>query len=48
VIDIVEIYKGSVNSSQVHVGELFKPAIRRNAAALIVVHNHRAQRSMIL
>lgn len=40
VIDIVEIYKGSVNSSQVHVGELFKPAIRRNAAALIVVHNH--------
>jgi DNA repair protein RadC len=40
VIDIVEIYRGSVNSSQVHVGELFKPAIRRNAAALIVVHNH--------
>jgi DNA repair protein RadC len=40
VLDIVEIYKGSVNSSQVHVGELFKPAIRRNAAALIVVHNH--------
>lgn len=40
VIDIVEVYKGSVNSSQVHVGELFKPAIRRNAAALIVVHNH--------
>jgi DNA repair protein RadC len=40
VIDIVEVYKGSVNSSQVHVGELFKPAIRRNASALIVVHNH--------
>jgi len=40
VLDIVEVYKGSVNSSQVHVGELFKPAIRRNAAALIVVHNH--------
>ena len=40
VLDIVEIYKGSVNSSQVHVGELFKPAIRRNASALIVVHNH--------
>jgi DNA repair protein RadC len=40
VIDIVEVYKGSINSSQVHVGELFKPAIRRNAAALIVVHNH--------
>jgi len=40
VLDIVEVYKGSVNSSQVHVGELFKPAIRRNAAAMIVVHNH--------
>jgi DNA repair protein RadC len=40
VLDIVEVYKGSVNSSQVHIGELFKPAIRRNAAALIVVHNH--------
>jgi DNA repair protein RadC len=40
VLDIVEVYKGSVNSSQVHVGELFKPAIRRNATALIVVHNH--------
>jgi DNA repair protein RadC len=40
VLDIVEVYKGSVNSSQVHVGELFKAAIRRNAAALIVVHNH--------
>ena len=40
VIDIVAVYKGSLNSSQVRVGELFKAAIRRNAAALIVVHNH--------
>jgi DNA repair protein RadC len=40
VLDIVEVYKGTVNSSQVHVGELFKPAIRRNAAAIIVTHNH--------
>jgi DNA repair protein RadC len=40
VLDIVEIYKGSVNSSQVQIGELFKPAVRRNAPALIVVHNH--------
>jgi DNA repair protein RadC len=40
VLEVVEIYQGSVNSSQVHVGELFKAAIRRNAAALIVVHNH--------
>jgi DNA repair protein RadC len=40
VLDIVEVYKGSVNSSQVHVGELFKPAVRRNATAIIVAHNH--------
>jgi len=40
VLETVEIYKGSVNSSQVHVGELFKPAIRQNASAIIVVHNH--------
>jgi DNA repair protein RadC len=40
VLGIVEIYKGSVNSSQIHVGEIFKNAIRRNAPAVIVVHNH--------
>ncbi|MBN1146952.1 MAG: DNA repair protein RadC [Anaerolineales bacterium] len=39
-IDIDRIYRGSLNSSQVRVGELFKTAIRRNAAAIIVVHNH--------
>ena len=38
--DIVTIYQGSLNSSQVRVGELFKPAIRRSAAAIIVIHNH--------
>jgi DNA repair protein RadC len=40
VLDITEVYQGSVNSSQVHVGELFRAAIRRNASAIIVVHNH--------
>jgi len=34
------LYRGSLNSSQVRVGELFKAAIRRNSAAIIVVHNH--------
>ncbi|MDP1548379.1 MAG: DNA repair protein RadC [Anaerolineales bacterium] len=38
--EIVEVYKGSVNSSQVRVGELFKDAIRANASAIIVAHNH--------
>jgi DNA repair protein RadC len=40
VMEIVEVYKGSVNSSQVRVGELFKEGIRKNSSALIVVHNH--------
>ena len=40
VIDIVEIYHGSVNSSQVRVAELFKPAIQRIAASIIALHNH--------
>ena len=39
-MDIVEVYKGSVNSSQVHVGEIFKAAVRRNAPSIIVAHNH--------
>lgn len=38
--DIVEVYKGSVNSSQVRIGELFKEAVRKNASAVIVIHNH--------
>ena len=40
VIEIVEVYKGSVNSSQVRVGEVFQAAIAQKAAAIIVVHNH--------
>ena len=38
--DVITIYRGSVNSSQVRIGEVFKSAIRRNAVNLIVVHNH--------
>ncbi|HSR19494.1 MAG TPA: DNA repair protein RadC [Anaerolineales bacterium] len=40
VLDIKEIYRGSVNTAQVRAAEVFKPAVRRNATALIVVHNH--------
>jgi DNA repair protein RadC len=40
VLDISSVYRGSLNSSQIRVGELFKTAVRRNCAALIVVHNH--------
>ncbi len=37
---IETVYRGSVNSSQVRVAEIFKAAIRRNATCLIVIHNH--------
>ena len=40
VLEIAEVYQGSLNSSQVRIGELFKSAIRRNAAAVIIIHNH--------
>lgn len=31
---------GTLNSTQIHPRELFKPAIRHSAAAIILVHNH--------
>lgn len=40
VLAVPTIYIGSLNTSVVRIGELFRPAIRRNAAAIIVVHNH--------
>lgn len=40
VIEIAEIYIGSVSSAQVRLGEVFNPAIRRNASSMILVHNH--------
>lgn len=40
VLEIVEVYKGSVNSSQVRVGEVFQAAIAQKASAILVCHNH--------
>ena len=34
------IYKGSLNSSVVRIGEVYKYALRDNAAAIIISHNH--------
>jgi DNA repair protein RadC len=34
------VYVGSLNTSVIRVGELFRAAIKANAAAMIVVHNH--------
>lgn len=40
VLDIIEVYQGSVSSSQVRVGEIFQPAVSRMASAIVVCHNH--------
>lgn len=34
------LYKGSLNSSSVRIGEVFKMAIRNNAKSVILFHNH--------
>ena len=40
VLDTVEVTSGSVSSAHLRVAEIFTPAVRRNAVAVIVVHNH--------
>lgn len=40
VVGIKTVYQGSLHTTVVRVGELFKFAIRNNCAALIVAHNH--------
>ena len=39
-ISIETVYVGSLNTSVIRVGEIFRAAIRANAASLIVAHNH--------
>lgn len=36
----VEVYQGSVNTSLIRVGEVFREAVRANASSIIVAHNH--------
>ena len=40
ILDVETVYRGSVNSSQVRIAEVFKGAIKRNAPSIIIVHNH--------
>jgi DNA repair protein RadC len=40
VLAINKVYVGSLNTSVIRTSEIFREAIRRNAAALIVIHNH--------
>jgi DNA repair protein RadC len=40
VISSHDVYRGSLNTVGVRVGEIFREAIRQNSAALVLVHNH--------
>lgn len=40
VMQLVKLYQGSVNSSQVRVGEVFRQAIIEQASAVILAHDH--------
>lgn len=39
-IGIEKVYVGSLNASMVRVGELFRGALQRSAAGIIMAHNH--------
>jgi DNA repair protein RadC len=40
VVAVSMIYKGSLNTAAMRIGEIFREAIRINAASVIVAHNH--------
>ena len=40
VLGTSEVYRGSVHTAVVRIGELFREALRQNAPAIILVHNH--------
>lgn len=40
VMSITLLYRGSLNAASMRVGEVFKEAIRVNAAAIVIAHNH--------
>ncbi len=40
VIGIRTLYQGTTNQAQVRISEVFRDAVRANAVAIIVVHNH--------
>ena len=40
VVGTRDVYKGSVNSSQIRTAEVFRDAVKENCPAIIVAHNH--------
>ncbi len=39
-VRIVDVYKGTVNAANIRMAEVFREAIRDNATAVIIAHNH--------
>lgn len=39
-IEYVELFQGTIDGAEVHPREVVRQALRRNAAAVVVVHNH--------
>jgi len=39
-LDLVEVYRGSLNSATIRAAEIFREAVRQNAASIILAHNH--------
>jgi len=39
-VSVVPVYQGNVAGASVRIGELFTEAIRRNAAGILLAHNH--------
>ncbi len=40
VVGSSDVYRGSVHTAVIRIGELFRDALRQNAPAIILVHNH--------
>lgn len=40
VLDVELVYRGSLNATHIRPADVFKPAVRRNAASIVAGHNH--------
>lgn len=45
VLGITFVYKGSVNSAQIRICEVFREAVKANAVSIIIAHNHPSGKS---
>lgn len=40
ILKVDKVYRGSVNTAMIRVGEIYKEALRLNATSIVVAHNH--------